>query len=295
MKRIFSSVALIVICVYAANAQRFDSYLKHWPDSVERLYRNYMLGLKVVDDNGQEIRRSEPIFRSCCFKEGFDRAAVCIPLNAMDYGEKGGYEGGRVWVCVGYDLKPEFVFPKNTYSVFQIENGMFLYRDMPPHYGTVGLVNRDGDVIFAAPYESIYFEDGWIIGVKELANSNVTPGIREWSVEFLKESLDSSFTLILKTPQEESEGLWGETKALGEEDKKSFEQLMNENPFQRGLNHVVHRRIGEAEACFKDSQYSVNAEIALCAGLNLKELECWTKSWWTAVSSQPKTCVTTSL
>lgn len=274
-QRIYCSIALILISVYVTNAQRFDSYLKHWPDSVERLYRNYMMGLKVVDEDGQEIRRSEPIFRSCCFEDGFDRAAVCIPLNVMDYGQNGGYEGGRVWVCVGYDLRPVFMFPKNTYSVFKIVNGMFLYRDKPPHYGSVGLVSRDGDVIFAAPYESIYFEDDWIIGVKELTVLNVTPEIKEWSVEFIKESSDSSITLRLKTPQEDSAGLWGEAKALFEEEKKCFEQLMNDDPFQRGLNHVVHCRIKEARVCFQDSRCSTNAEIALCAEYNLKELERW--------------------
>ena len=279
MKRICCTIALILISVYVTNAQRFESYLKHWPDSVERLYRNYMMGLKVVDEAGQEIRRSEPIFRSCCFKDGFDRAAVCIPLNAMDYGQKGGYEGGRVWVCVDYDLSPVFMFPKNTYSVFEIVNGMFLYRDKPPHYGSVGLVSRDGDVIFAAPYESIYFEDDWIIGVKELTDLNVTPGIKEWLIEFIKESSDSSITLRLKTPQDDSEGLWGETKAFFEEEKKCFGQLMNDNPFQRGLNHVVHCRIEEARVCFQDSRCSANAEIALCAEYNLKELEHWIRLW----------------
>lgn len=272
MKKIIILFLLTCLWGKVAFAQHFEYYVKHNLDSTEKAYKYYKTGLKVLDKDGKEIRQSEPIYSKVVFADGFDRAAASIPIISI---EKTGMDYWRqVWICLDYDLKPVFVFPSHTVRVIKIVDGMFLYTDgYATHPYTFGLVDHTGEVIFEAPYDRIYLEDGYYVGVKNLTEPSACSDILTWAVEIRKASSDSVFVIHLQTPKNDSCGLWGDNPDDLDEDRRSFESILRESPFQRGLNHVVHLRIKEASECFKDALNNKNPQIVLCAHNNIDALK----------------------
>ena len=272
MRKTLILVFFAILLGVNTKAQRFEEYLC-FNHEKEDVFRFFQRGVKVIDEEGKELRRSEPVFCNIFFSEGFDRVAVSVPIISLEHDEKEGFERGRVWLCLDYDLRPVFIFPSNTYHVTKIVDGMFLYEDKPGHYSTVGLVDRDGKVIFEAPYEMIYLEKDLCIGVKNITEGNDYSGFQTWVAEFRKRASDALLVIKLKTPKDESVGLWFEVK--DEEDTEWFEQRLKEDAFHRGLNHVVHSRMKEAAECFKECLNSKNPEIVSCAKYNIEAL-----SWY---------------
>ncbi|MBR5956150.1 MAG: hypothetical protein IK022_06375 [Bacteroidales bacterium] len=266
MKRTIVILALILINT-GVYAQHFQGYERR----DEHIFRDYALGLKVDDETGMEIRRTEPLYSKVFYSEEYECAAVCLPLNSLEQGEKSRAEHGRIWICLDYNLAPMFVFPSNTHHLYKIIDGMFIYKDKPEHYSTVGLVDKDGRVVFEAPYERVFLEHDQYVGVKDLTEDNDYSGIRSWAVEFKKKSLDVVKVIRLKTPERESVGLWFEEK--NEEDKEWLEQRLKDDSFQRGLNFVVHSRMDEATECFIECLQMDDSSLVRCVEYNLEALK----------------------
>ena len=273
MRPIFILAFFLLISGVNANAQRFEKY-HHIPGETQRSFRYYSSwGLKVLDDTGKVIRRTEPIYRWVSYAEGINLAAVGLPLISLEQGEDVGFERGYLWICLDYDLKPVFVFPANTHHIYKIVNGMFLYKDKMEHSSTVGLVDKDGTVIFMAPYDKIYIEDSIYVGVKKLTEQNDYSGFESWAVEFRGAST-SHYSYVLKTPERESMGLLYDKSDAGEDevDAELFKGLLVVDAFQRGLNHIVHARKSEALECFIEALNSNDPKIAICAKHNIDAL-----------------------
>lgn len=272
MRKISTLIVLSLLFSNAASAQFFESYLKPHLDSMERAYYNYKVGLKVLDDERNEIGRTEPIFSKAVFASGFPQAAVGIPLLSLENNEVNQWR--QVWICLDYNLKPVFLFPLNTERVIKIIDGLFLYTDRPAtHAYTFGLVDNKGTVLFEAPYDRIYVEKGRYVGVKNVTEKSDEPGILTWSIEIRMASMDSMSVIKLQTPEDDSCGLWGDDPDELEEDRVAFERILRESSFERGLNHVVHNRFVEAVVCFKEALNSGNPKTVRCAKSNIEALE----------------------
>lgn len=279
MRRFFILASCMIISGIEVNAQRFEGY-HYLPRETQHSFRYYnSWGLKVLDDTGEELRRTEPIYRWVSYADGFNRAAVGFPLISLEQGEEVGFERGYVWVCLDYNLKPVFTFPPNTHHIYRIINGMFLYKDKMEHSSTVGLVDRDGTVIFMAPYDKIRIEDDLYVGVKNLTEQNDYSGYEVWAVEFRNASTNFISIYKLNVPEHNSLGLrydldddlnddWD-----AEEDSKWFEELLEKDTFQRGLNHFVHARKKEALECFKEALNSKDSKVVACAKHNIDTIE----------------------
>lgn len=270
MTRILLLLLLCVINLVGLQAQSFKVYVSHELGKEDSAFRFYKRGLIVLDDSGKELRRTEPLYDMVAYCDGFDRAAVSLPLISLEYGQKMGFERGQVWICLDYNLKPVFIFPKNTDHGVKIIDEMFLYKDKPGHYSTVGLVDKDGRVIFEAPYKRIYLENNMCVGVKDVTEDKESE-YKSWIVEFKRKSVEVLHVIDLITPKDSSVGLWFEAE---DEDQESvFEAILKEEPFQRGLNHAVHFRIDKALESFRESLNSKDVIITKCAEYNIEALE----------------------
>lgn len=269
MTRVIISLLLFFINLVGLQAQSFKVYVSHGLSKDEPSFRYYKTGLIVLDSIGRELRRTELLYDRIAYCDGFDRAAVHLPLISLEYGQKMGFERGQVWICLDYNLKPVFIFPKNTYHI-KIIDEMFLYKDMPGHYSTVGLVDKDGRVIFEAPYERIYLENNMCVGVKDVTEDKESE-YKSWIVEFKRKSLEILHVIDLITPKDSSAGLWFE--AEDEDEESIFEAILKEDPFQRGLNHAVHFRIDKALESFREALSNEDSIIVRCAEYNIEVLE----------------------
>lgn len=270
MTRIILLLLLCVINLVGLHAQSFKAYVSHGLGKEDSAFRFFKRGLIVLDDSGKELRRTELLYDMVVYCDGFDRAAVNLPLISLEYGRKMGFERGQVWICLDYNLKPVFIFPENTDHGVKIIDEMFLYKDKPGHYSTVGLVDKDGNVIFEAPYKRIYLENDKCIGVKDITEDN-NVRIQNWMIEIKSRSSKILHVIELKTPRDSSAGLWFE--AEDEDQALVFKAILKEDPFQRGLNHVVHIRIDEALKCFREALGNDDTEIVKCSEYNIKALE----------------------
>lgn len=270
------SVLLVMLTIFGAeaNAQHFDRYHRI-PGEGQRAFRYYSsYGLKVLDDAGKELRRTEPIYRWVMYSDDFGLAAVGFPLISLEQGEEVGFERGYVWVCLDYDLKPVFVFPSNTDHIYRIVNGLFFYKDKMEHSSTVGLVDKDGTVIFMAPYDRIHIENDLYVGVKNFTGNSDYSGFEMWAVEYKEVSTNHYSLYKLMTPECDSFGLTFDEDSSRDEDEETiwFEELLKKDAFQRGLNYVVHARKEEALKCFQEALNSNDPRIIECAKHNIDAL-----------------------
>ncbi len=270
MKRILLILLFLFVNLAGIRAQSFKAYVSHGLGKEDSAFRYYKRGLIVFDDEGRELRRTELLYDMAAFCDGFDRAAVCLPLISLERGEEMGFERGLVWICLNYDLEPVFIFPPNTQHV-KIVDGVFLYKDSPGHYSTVGLIDKNGKVIFEAPYERIYFEKDVFVGVKDVTKSTDLKHLT-WAVGFRKKDLGETLELLLETPDYAS-SIAIKFEAEETDDEIWFNELLAENPFQRGLYNVVHLRIDEALDCFKEALNNGDPIIERCAEHNIEVLE----------------------
>ena len=275
MRRLIVLALLITISGTETNAQHFKGY-HPTPGKEQKLFRpNGSWGIIVLDDSGNELRRTEPIYWGIFYSEGFDRAAVGIPLVSFEPGRGAKYPNGFVWVCLDIELRPLFVFPSNTHHIYRIFNGMFLYKDKMEHSSTVGLVDGNGNVIFKAPYDRIYIEKDQYVGVKNITEQNDNTGYETWAIEFKTASSDNVYIYKLITPERESLGLHFEDQwsyYQDEEDFAFFEELLKSNAFHRGLNHFIHYRKNEALECFREALNSNDQKIVFCAKKNIETI-----------------------
>lgn len=272
MTRVLFSLLFFFFNLVELNAQHFEHYVSHVLCEEERLFRFFKIGLIVLDDNGRELRRTELLYDRVKYCDGFDRAVVSLPLISLESDHIMRPEKGHVLICLDFNLEPVFVFPDNADHVYKIVDGMFLYKDKIEHSSTVGLVDKDGKVIFKAPYERIYLENDMCIGVKDVTDDNYS-GIKSWVIEFKRKNSEALHVIRLLTPENTSRGLWYEAK--DKEDEDEFETILKENPFQRGLNHAVHLRINDAVECFKEALNNADLLIVRCATYNIEMLELW--------------------
>ena len=276
MKRIVLLLVLI-INVVGAQAQHFKHYLRVVLGKEEKTFRYYKTGLLVLDDNGNELRWTELLYEKIAYSDGFAHAAVELPLISLENGREMGTETGLVWICLNYELEPVFIFPQNTQHV-EIVEGMFLYEDKPGHYSTVGLIDKDGKIIFEAPYSRIYFEEKMYVGVKDITGYHNTENT-VWKVDYRIKDSDESFEINLETPDYlSSTGLRFVVEEPG--DELLFKEILAGSPFQRGLYHVVHFKIDEAIKCFREALNDEDPRIVKCAKYNIKALRSFRKKYF---------------
>lgn len=271
MKRLLLLIALICIFGGSVFAQHFEKYYKFDLDSLESYYCYHKTGLKVVDENGNEIRRTEPLYIDVAYKTGAEQVAVCISLYSFGKDEKNYW--GKVWVCLDINLCPVFFFPSKTERVTTFADGLFLYSDMPSHYSSYGLINKHGEVVFESSYQRIVLGKNHLIGLKDVTGINDNSGIKKWDVVFKALSSDTVFEIRLQTPEGYSWGLFYEDDYEDPDEIEWLNNQIKDDSFQRGLNHIIHSRKNEAIECFRDALESSDSKIVKCANYNISALE----------------------
>lgn len=168
--RITYLITLLLACsiMPGAYGQHYARYVAHLSEE-EQIFRNYKFGIKVLDDNGQEIRRTEPLFSDVREEEGFPLVAAGIPFMALEKEMKQAYGYEKCWVCLDEKLIPVFFFPTWTLDVV-IKEGYFYYTNMASpfsgHWYWFGLINKEGAIIFSPPYSKILIVDSYCSGVR---------------------------------------------------------------------------------------------------------------------------------
>ena len=263
----FIFVVLSFFWSLTSTAQSYEGYVKKHMDQEDHSFRDYKLGVIVKNENGEELRRSEPIFKKICYEPGFAFAAVSIPFTSKELGENYACENGVVWTGLNEDLTPVFFFPDDVKDVLIYKN-MFLYTNVVSpssgHWYYYGLIDTDGNVVFKAPYTRIYIENGRCVGVREKTDKDSSPDECLWSVEYKKPASGFSARLLIKTPSDAmSYGLYCEECA----------DYLKEDIFNMALHNLVMIDFEEAKKCFKEALKSDDPSVVSCAKYNLDALE----------------------
>lgn len=153
LKRIAILAFLMTLLPIPGSGQVFRfSYATPNPES--NVFRDFRRSLERYE-NDSLVFRSEPIFHNIRYVDGFDLAAVSIPLNSVDNSKRRRYPD-PIWVCVDDSLRSVFYFPRNTLDVrIDTTLQLFLYTDMVSmNYDWYwrGAITFDGEVLFKPPF-----------------------------------------------------------------------------------------------------------------------------------------------
>lgn len=242
--------------------------------------RNVRWSLDLYENDSLLIH-SEPIYDYIRYCDGFDYAAVSIPIKSVDGSGRERYND-PIWVCVDKELNSVFYFPLNTLDV-QIDTTLhaFLYTDMLSFnhdWYWRGAISFDGVILFKPPCSKIIRIGDSYLAIGAIGEKTSDPIVENRRIRIINHNYEEIFNDVFKryTPEATIPPLFGSAPEflLSEEFQKSPQFL----DFVNGIHRLYDLNLSSAALLFKSASKGPDKRIRSMARANLKLLSKLSKS-----------------